>query len=142
MKRTAACTLIFVLIGSSLFAQNSEKEVGDAVELLKKGMLDGNRAILEKLTSADLSYGHSSGKIEDKAAFVEALASGNSDFVTLNLSEQSIKVRGDVAYVRHKISAETKDGGKPGTANIGVLLVWVKEDGGWKLLARQAFKLL
>jgi hypothetical protein len=141
MKTTATLTIIFVIIGSSLLAQNAEKEVGDAVEQLKKGMLDGDRALLNKLTSADLSYGHSSGRIEDKAAFVEALASGKSDFVTLNLSEQTIKVKGDVAYVRHKLSAETNDGGKPGTANIGVLLVWVKEGGDWKLLARQAFKL-
>jgi hypothetical protein len=141
MKRTAVVTLIFILIGSPLRAQNAEKEVGDAVELLKKGMLDGDRGILERSTSADLSYGHSSGKIEDKVSFVEALASGKSDFVTLHLSEQTIKVKGNVAYVRHKLSGETKDGGKAGTANIGVLLVWVKEDGGWKLLARQAFKL-
>jgi ketosteroid isomerase-like protein len=142
MKRTAILTIIFVIIGSSLLAQHAEKEVGDAVEQLKKGMLDGDRALLNKLTSEDLSYGHSSGRIEDKAAFVEALASGKSDFITLNLAEQTVKVRGDVAYVRHKLSAETNDGGKPGTANIGVLLVWVKENGEWKLLARQAFKLL
>jgi hypothetical protein len=142
MKRTAIVTIVFALISTSLLAQHAEKEITDAVEQLKKGMLDGDRPLLEKITSADLSYGHSSGKIEDKAAFVEALASKKSDFLTLNLTEQTIKVKGNVAYVRHKLSAETNDGGKPGTANIGVLLVWVKEDGGWKLLARQAFKLV
>ncbi len=142
MKRIAIFNIVFALIGTSLLAQNAEKEVSEAVDQLKKGMLDGDRTILEKLTSADLSYGHSSGKIEDKAAFVEALVSKKSDFITLNLSEQTIKVKGNVAYVRHKLSGETNDGGKPGTANIGVLLVWIKEDGAWKLLARQAFKLV
>jgi ketosteroid isomerase-like protein len=140
MKRTLILTLL-ILTSASLFAQNVEKEINDAVEQLRKGMLDGDRAILEKITSSDLSYGHSSGKMEDKTSFIEALASGKSDFVTLNFTEQTVKVKGTVAYVRHKLSAETSDNGKPGTANIGVLLVWVKEDGAWRLLARQAFKL-
>lgn len=142
MKQLTIFAILFILTNTFVVAQNAEKEVSDAIEQLKKGMLEGDRAILDKMTSADLSYGHSSGKIEDKAAFVEALASGKSDFITLNLSEQTIKVKGDVAYVRHKLSGETNDGGKPGTANIGVLLVWVKENGSWKLLARQAFKLV
>ncbi len=142
MKPLTIFAILFVLTSTFVVAQNAEKEVSDAVEQLKKGMLDGDRAILDKMTSADLSYGHSSGKIEDKAAFVEALASGKSDFITLNFSEQTVKVKGDVAYVRHKLSGETNDGGKPGNANIGVLLVWVKENGSWKLLARQACKLV
>ena len=142
MKRISILATLLIVTSSCLFAQNAgEKEINDAVEQLKKGMLDGDRAILEKVTSSDLSYGHSSGKIEDKTSFVEALASGKSDFITLNFTEQTVKVKGNVAYVRHKLSAETNDNGKAGTANIGVLLVWIKEDGAWKLLARQAFKL-
>jgi hypothetical protein len=31
-------------------------------------------------------------------------------------------------------------GGKSATTKIGVLQVWVKQGGRWKLLARQAFK--
>lgn len=141
MKRTAIFTLVFALIGTTLMAQHAEKEVSEAVELLKKGLLDGDRAILDKITSADLSYGHSSGKIEDKTAFVESYASGKSDFVTLDFAEQTITLKDNVAIVRHKLSGDTNDGGKPGRANIGVILVWIKEGNAWKLVARQAFKL-
>ena len=31
--------------------------------------------------------------------------------------------------------------GKPTTTKIGVLQVWQKQDGNWKLLARQGYKL-
>jgi hypothetical protein len=39
------------------------------------------------------------------------------------------------------MTGDTNDNNKPGTVNLGVLLVWQKQKGQWKLLARQAFKL-
>ncbi len=138
-------SLILVLIATisvSVQAQTKEeKQVAAAVETLKKAMIDGNKTALENISSDALTYGHSSGKLQDKAAFVDAIASGQSDFVTISLTDQTITVKDQTAIVRHKLSAETNDGGKPGTVNIGVMLVWVKEKGEWKLLGRQAYKL-
>ncbi len=135
-------TLCLLFNVSSKAQSTEEKEVLLVVENLRHAMIDGNKQTLENLTATDLSYGHSSGKVEDKAAFVENIASGKSDFVTINLEEQTIKVVGDVALVRHKLTAETNDGGKPATVNLKVLLVWQKQNGTWKLLARQAVKIL
>lgn len=118
-----------------------EKQVTAAVETLTKAMIDGNKSALENIASDALSYGHSSGKIQDKAAFAEAIASGQSDFVTIDLTEQTILVKNQTAIVRHKLSAQTNDGGKPGNVNLGIMLVWAKEKGDWKLLGRQAYKL-
>ncbi len=138
---------IFVFTFLSLFSlagmaqTKAEKQVSDAVETLKKAMIDGDKQQLENITAADLSYGHSGGKIEDKAAFVQALVSGASDFITIDLTNQTVKVVGKTALVRHNLTATTKDNGVPGNPHLGVLLVWQKEKGGWKLLARQAFKL-
>ncbi|HTL10364.1 MAG TPA: nuclear transport factor 2 family protein, partial [Chitinophagaceae bacterium] len=112
-----------------------------AVETLRKAMLDGDRAALLKVSSPNLSYGHSGGKVEDQAAFVEALASGANDFVTIDLSEQTVKVTGNTAIVRHKLNGTSNDGGKPGVVKLSVLTVWVKQGKDWKLLARQAVKL-
>jgi len=137
--------LILMLAGAatvSVKAQTAaEKEVAAAVETLTKAMIDANKTALENISSDALSYGHSSGKIQDKAAFVDAIVSGQSDFVTINLTDQTISVKDQTAIVRHKFSAQTNDGGKPGSVNIGVMQVWVKEKGKWILLGRQAFKL-
>lgn len=132
------CCLINVLAKAQT---TEEKEVFLAVETLRKAMIDGNKHMLETLAAHDLSYGHSSGKVEDKASFVENIASGKSDFVTIALEEQTVKIVGDVAIVRHKLTAETKDGGKPATVNLKVLLIWQKQAGKWQLLARQAVKI-
>lgn len=118
----------------------NEKAVTKAVENLRKAMIDADSVMLDKLTDAKLSYGHSSGHIDNKTAFVGKIVSGKSDFVTMELSEQTIVVNKKVALVRHKLDAKTNDNGKPGDVHLFVLLIWQKQHGSWKLLARQAVK--
>lgn len=142
MKQLLSLLVAVTLIVSHAHAQtNDEKAVASAVESLRKAMIDPDKATLEKLTSPDLSYGHSTGKVQDQAAFVDALVSGASDFVTIDLTEQTIKVTGNTAVVRHVLNGTNNDGGKPGVVKIAVLLVWVKQHNDWKLLARQAVKI-
>lgn len=133
-------TLLFLnMLKVATFSQTkAETAVASAVETLRKAMVNADKNTLENIAAADLSYGHSSGKIEDKAAFVEALTSGKSDFIKIDLTEQTIKVVDKTAIVRHKLSAETNDNGKLGTVNLYILLIWQKQKGEWKLLARQA----
>jgi Domain of unknown function (DUF4440) len=132
----------FVLSALIINAQSkNEKAVTNAVERLRKSMIDGNKAELENLVSDQLSYGHSGGHIDDKKEFVEKLSSGKSDFVTIDLSEQTISICGKTAIVRHKLNATTNDGGKSGEVHLLVMLVWQKKSGKWKLLARQAVKM-
>jgi ketosteroid isomerase-like protein len=133
-----------MLCGCSLVmrAQTAdEKAVAVAVETLRKAMVDADKAGLEKITADALSYGHSSGKVENKAAFVEAIVTGKSDFKSIELADQSITISENLALVRHKLTGETNNDGQPGTVNLGVLLVWQKQKGQWKLIGRQAFKL-
>ncbi len=143
MRTSLSILTLLIMVSSLSFAQSaSEKEVAAAVESLRKAMVDPDKASLEKITHANLSYGHSSGKIEDRNAFMQALLNKDSDFTAITLSDQTIQVSGDVAIVRHKLSGQTHDKGKdPGTVNLGVMLVWTHVGGAWKLLARQAFKL-
>lgn len=142
MKRLSFLLLATLFINVGLFAQSAdEKAVAAAVENLRKAMVDPTKAALEKLTLPELSYGHSSGKVQNQAEFVDALVSGASDFLNIDLTEQTIKITGNTAIVRHILSAATSDNGKPNTAHISILLVWIKQNKAWKLLARQAVKI-
>lgn len=142
MKRLFSVLLIAAISWNAVWAQSAdEKAVGDAVENLRKAMVDPTKAALEKLTAPELSYGHSSGKVQNQAEFVDALVSGASDFLNIDLTEQTIKIVGNTAVVRHVLTAATSDNGKPGNAHIAILLVWIKQNKEWKLLARQAVKI-
>jgi len=135
--------LALLLMSSTLLHAQSKEErsLTVAVDQLKSAMISGDRKALEELAADDLSYGHSGGKVEDKATFVETIASGKSDFVTIELKNQTVKVTGKTGVVRHELHATTNDGGKPGEVHIGIMLVWQKQGKDWKLLARQAYKL-
>lgn len=135
--------LLILLATTTLQAQaKAHTQVADANERLRKAMVDGNRQILESLAAKELSYGHSGGHIDDKKEFVEKIAGGQSDFLSIDLSEQTIMVSGKTAIVRHILSAKTHDRGKePSDIRLRIILVWQKKGGTWKLLARQAVKM-
>lgn len=141
MKKIFFFLLLTVPAFTLLAQSKKEKQVASAVEQLRKAMVDGDAVMLDQLASPELSYGHSGGAIDDKKIFVDKLVSGKSDFVTITLSEQTIRVTGKTAIVRHKLDATTNDNGKPGEVHLKVMTVWIKQKGHWKLLARQAIKL-
>ncbi|MEO7988953.1 MAG: nuclear transport factor 2 family protein [Chryseolinea sp.] len=131
---------ICLLSCSFVMAQSQPTEIASvetAVEKLRNAMLAGDKASLEELAASELSYGHSSGAIEDKAAFVAALVSGKSDFTRIDITKQTVDIIGNIALVRHELRGDANGN----TLNLGVLLVWRKDKNEWKLLARQAFKL-
>jgi len=123
----------------SLANSAEEAAVNKAVEALTQAMLAADRAQLEALTAEQLSYGHSSGKVESKKEFIDVVASKKTVYKKIELTEPSTTVVGNNAIVRHTFSAEYESDGKPGTAKIGVMQVWLKQEG-WKLLARQSFR--
>jgi len=116
-----------------------EGAVSAAVESLRKAMVGADKSALEKLTAPELSYGHSSGRLENKAEFIEALTSGKSGFSAIELSDQTVNVVDKVALVRHVfVGTRRKEGDK---MKLSILTVWLQQQEQWKLLARQAAKL-
>ena len=120
---------------------NDQAAVAEAVAALTKAMLAADRAKLESLVSDNLSYGHSGGVVQDKKEFVEVIAGKKTVYKSIELSKQTVTVAGNNAIVRHAWEGESGTGdGKWNVSKIGVMQVWQKEAGGWRLLARQAFK--
>lgn len=127
---------------ATLFSQSKkEQEVAQVVQTLRQAMLDGDSITLNRITDDKLSYGHSNGLMENQQRFIYSLSSGESDFETMEISNQSIVVRKKTAVVRHNLAGTIKVDGKAGSVKLAVLLVWHKHKKQWKLLARQAVKI-
>lgn len=139
---TLLTTLVLISLHALMAQKKDEQAVAAAVQRLNQAMVDANQIALDELTAAELSYGHSSGLVEDKETYITSIIDGKFGFKSIDLTEQTISVAGDVAIVRHKFSAATDDKGKePGTVRLSVMQVWQKQKGRWVLLARQATKL-
>lgn len=133
--------IFFLLVNMFAFAQQKQiDEVKATNESLRQALISGNRQQLMQITTADLSYGHSSGKIQNQKEFVEQLASGQSDFVSIDITNEQITLYKNTAIVRYILSAETNDNNISGKVKLSILLVWVKQKSDWQLAARQAVK--
>jgi hypothetical protein len=131
-----------VLTCSSAFAQQAtEADVAKAVDALNAAILSADAQKLNEITGAQLSYGHSNGRLENKAEFVSALVERRSVFTKIEISKQNIVMMGNTAIVRNHLSGDTNTGGKPAHVELDVMYVFRLEGGDWKLIGRQAYKL-
>jgi hypothetical protein len=126
---------------SSADAAADEAAVNESIEVLRRGILEADKGKLEHVASAEISYGHSDGRVQNKAQFIDGVVSRKQTVKSLTFPDLKVSVVGNAAVARHIYLAESELDGKATTTKIGALQVWQKQDGGWKLLARQGFRL-
>src|SRR5580704_786630 len=129
------------LIRSAHAQSADETAVKNAVEELRMAWLKQDKAKLVSLTAEQLSYSHSDAHLEDKAKFIDGVMTRKAAFKSLEWPELTVQVVGNTAVVRHLWVSESELDGKVTTTKIGVMQVWQKQDGGWKLLARASWRL-
>jgi ketosteroid isomerase-like protein len=140
MKASRLIVGLACLYAGMAAAAAPEEEVGEAVDHLTQAMWHKDIPQLQALTAENLSYGHSSGKVQDKAAFIEDIQTGRSGFNWLKMLNQTITLSGDTALVRNHFSAEAVNSGKVVPTEIENFQVWQKQQGHWLLIGRQAFR--
>jgi ketosteroid isomerase-like protein len=146
-RRNLAIAGAFALGTASLLRSSAvqadasdEAAVKENVEALRKALLTADKAQLELLAADQLSYGHSSGKVQTKAEFVDGVMTRKAVVKSLTFPDLTVAVAGDAAIARHIYASESETDGKPNSIRLGTLEVWQKQNGNWKLLARQGFK--
>ncbi|MES1225584.1 MAG: nuclear transport factor 2 family protein [Bacteroidota bacterium] len=141
MKKLTYLLISVFMLNPVVFAQSADEiRIAENVKTLTNAMVNADSIALKNLTAKELSYGHSTGKIENKAQFIDGVLTG-PDFLSIDITEQTIQVTGKTAIIRHKFFARLIRDGKPDEARIGVMQIWTKQKSQWKLLARQAYKL-
>jgi ketosteroid isomerase-like protein len=130
-----------LLSGSAGAASADEAALTQNIETLRQGLLQQDKAKLDQVAAAQISYGHSDGRTETKEQFINAVMNRKQTQKSLAFPELKMFVVGNTAVARHIYLGESELDGKQSTTRIGALQVWQKQDGGWKLLARQGFRL-
>jgi hypothetical protein len=133
---------VVLAVGVGLSAQGNspeEKQVVSALETLFAAYPARDRATLEKYLHDDLSYGHMAGNIDGKAAHIEDVMSKRVWELVALKPKTVVKVSGPVAVVRAIMdirNGPSKDQLRL-AADRAVLLILVKGDQNWQLIARQ-----
>lgn len=128
-------------IGSAMAETADEGEVKKAVEELRTAWIKKDKAKIESLTAEQLSYSHSDARLQNKAEFIDGVMTRKATVKSLEWPELTVQVVGNNAVVRHLWVSESELDGKVTNTKIGVMQVWQKQDGGWKLLARASWRL-
>jgi ketosteroid isomerase-like protein len=143
----AAAGALVLAVPSLLQSSHAQAETGDEatvkqyVEALREALLKADKSQLERLTADQVSYGHSDGRVQNKAEFIDGVMTRRATVKSITFPDLKIAVAGDAAIARHIYESESETDGKPNNVRIGALQVWQKQSGNWKLLARQGYKL-
>ena len=129
------------LIRSAHAQSADEVTVKNAVEELRMAWLKQDKAKIQALIAEQLSYSHSDARLQDKTEFIAGVMSRKGTVKSLEWPELTVQVVGNNAIVRHFWVSESELDGKVTNTKIGVMQVWQKQDGGWKLLARASWRL-
>lgn len=139
----ASALAVGLFVATPAFAGPDEDAVGKSLEAFRAAQFAADGKALDALSAPELSYSHSSGTLEDKAAFLAGATSGKNKMISLEYKDPIIKVVGNVAIVRFnwKHEALVVADNTKSTANLHILMAWQKQGNDWKLLARSATKL-
>jgi ketosteroid isomerase-like protein len=130
---------LFVSLSSNAQSKN-EKQLIERTYLLSHTVFGTkDSATLEDLFAKKLSYGHSHGKIQARSEALAGISKNTSTYKDTAVSNIQVTIEDNVAIVRHLFAArEVKKDGSVTPLNFTMLLVWIKEKGKWRLMARQA----
>ena len=133
------CLFFTVLIA---VAQVDSVSLKDAMKKLDKALLEKDYFALQSVLHNDVSYGHSSGWVENKQDILNDLKSDKLVYVKIENSNVTIvAISKDWASVRTNTNAEGTVSGTAFQLKLHVLQVWIKTKKGWQLLVRQSTKL-
>lgn len=129
--------------GPKQAASSDEEEVMKRRKAFRDAQFARDADGLGALVAPELSYSHSDAHIEDKPTFIRNATASTSKLLSLEYKDPWVRVVGDAAIVRfHWVAeSETIPAGKKSKTSLHVLMVWQKQAGEWKLLARASTKL-
>src|SRR5215217_2826699 len=102
-----------------VFAASADEDaVAKNVEAFRAAQVAADAKAFDALCAAELSYSHSDGRVEDKAAFIANATSRRSKFLSLAYKDPKIQIVGPAAIVRFHWVGESQavaDGKKSAT---------------------------
>lgn len=134
--------LAMPIVGIAQVPSKKERICMSNAKLLEETVFHTKDSLtLEKMFSSGMTYGHSSGKIQDRLEAITGIIHNKSTYEELGFSTYQVKEFSDSISVLHVYKAnETKENGTVSPLSIAITTIWIKEGKDWKLIRRSAVK--
>ena len=135
-------TILLVVAGLAMAADNSAEAVKAAEKVWASATVAGDEATLGKVLADDLTYTHSNGDTDNKAAYINNLKTGARKYHKLDHESMDVRLYGNTAVLTATAQVETSQkGGSVAPAHLRFIHVWVMQNGRWQLVAHQSLRL-
>jgi ketosteroid isomerase-like protein len=116
----------------------TEAEVLRADDRRFTAMQKGDWTGLDAALADDLTYVHSSARLESKAEHVGNLKAGKPHYRGIAPRERHVRVHGDVGVVNGVSEMHVENAGKEQRFTVRYLAVYTKAGGPWRMIAWQS----
>ena len=96
---------------------------------------------LDEILADDLSYTHSTARVETKAEFISSLSSGRTKYQSIERDEVKVRRYGDTAVVTGRAKFHVNANGQDIKFQVRFTGVYAKRDDVWRMVAWQSTKL-
>ena len=133
--------ILFLCFSFSATAQTDPtQEVMMRMMKLKNALTERDSIALADVLADEVTYGHSTGITQTKTQLIRDIVSGAQDYKKFGPSDMVITIHNNTAIVTMKARIFMLMQGNPLELSMNILLVWVKKNNVWKLVARQSVR--
>ncbi len=138
-RRNLAIWLLCAVGASTTAAAGGEEQaVLAAQDKRVAATIAADLKALEAVTTADMTYTHSSAVVESRAEFLEGLRSGKYRYKSVAFDERRVRVLGEAAVIAGACRVLVAAEGRDLDVRLRFTEVYAKQAGAWKMLLWQS----
>ena len=130
-----------VLLSTHAAAFQVERAIEALEDKRYEAMKRADREALEQLLADDLTYVHTSGRVETKSQFINSIESGEILYRSIDREDVQVRIYGSTAVVTGLANVTVELRGRVEHLRIRFIDVYVRQNGRWNMVAWQSTRL-
>jgi ketosteroid isomerase-like protein len=117
---------------------SDESKLRDLDRTRRQAMVAADVATLTELLADSLMWVHATARTDTKAGLLQAIASGATRYLSIDVSEESYRQFGDVALLSGLAAMRLEVGGAARDLENRYTIVWHRRDADWQVVNWQS----
>jgi ketosteroid isomerase-like protein len=117
---------------------SAEEEIRSLEQERNLAIVNGNAAVLDRMTAEDYTFITLRGELRTKSEIVKGFQSGAFKYESRQISDLNIRVFGDTAIVTGRSTQKGAENGKDYSGDYRFTRVYIRQNGHWLTEALQA----
>ena len=141
MKPNVVLGFLLVCISWLGHAVAAESDLIDLEQELAAAVLALDFDTLDEIYAEDFLFTHSTGDVDTKATWIEALRSGRSSYTARSIDQITVEIHGSIAVTSGRIHAKSESNDpRWHEYSIWYVRVYETQNGRWRLLTHRSIR--